>query len=252
VNSAVRKAVFITGASSGIGLALAYEYAARGFDLALAARRVDRLEALKIDIAARHAECSVQIHALDVTRYEDVAATIAESQKQFGRLDIVIVNAGIGSRGRVGHGYFDKHRALIETNVIGAMATCDAAIDLFKRQGFGQLVVMSSVAAFRGLPGGSAYGASKAAVATYAEAIRAETYASNIKITTIFPGFIDTPINQDIPNRPFLITPERGAKIIADKIERGVQSAVVPAFPWALMKWLAKAIPTALLAKGAR
>jgi NAD(P)-dependent dehydrogenase (short-subunit alcohol dehydrogenase family) len=110
------------------------------------------------------------------------------------------------------------------------------------------LVVISSVAAFRGLPGGSAYSASKAAIATYADAIRAETYASGIKVTTIYPGFIDTPINQSNPSRPFLITVERGAKLIADRIDRGVQSAVVPTFPWLLLKWLAKIIPTSLLA----
>ncbi len=245
-----RKRVFITGASSGIGLALAHEYAARGFDLALAARQLDKLDALKNEITARYSHCIVHTHALDVTRYDDVFATV-EAATRLGTVDIVIANAGIGSPGRVGHGYFNEHRAIVETNVIGAMATCDAAIKLFKQQGFGQLVVISSVAAFRGLPGGSAYSASKAAIATYAEAIRAEI-GSAIKVTTIFPGFIDTPINQSNPNRPFLITAERGAKLIADKIERGVQSAVVPAFPWVLVKWLAKAIPTSVLAARSR
>jgi len=247
-----RSRVFITGASSGIGLALAHEYAARGFNLALAARRMALLDALKTDIVARHPRCVVHTYALDVTQSDDVVTCLNVVAEQLGGLDIAIANAGIGSLGRVGHGYFQKHRAIVETNVIGAMATCDAAMKLFKQQGAGQLVVISSVAAFRGLPGGSAYGASKAAIATYAEAIRAETYGSGIKVTTIFPGFIDTPINQSNPNRPFLITPERGAKLIADKIERGVQTAIVPAFPWVLVKWLAKMIPTSLLANRGR
>jgi short-subunit dehydrogenase len=247
-----RTSVLITGASSGIGLALAHEYAARGFNLVLAARRIETLAALKSEIVTRHPQCLVHTHALDVTHYDDVFATLAAAAKQLGTIDIVIANAGIGSPGRVGHGYFNEHRAIIETNVIGAMATCDAAIKLFKQQRAGHLVVISSVAAFRGLPGGSAYGASKAAIATYAESIRAETHASAIQVTTIFPGFIDTPINQSNPNRPFLITPARGAKLIADKIERRVQSAVVPAFPWVLVKWLAKAIPTSMLAARGR
>jgi short-subunit dehydrogenase len=192
------------------------------------------------------------LYALDVTRYDDVFAVVAAAAKQLGSLDIVIANAGIGSSGRVGDKHFDRHRTMIETNVIGAMATCDAAIKLFKQQGSGQLVVISSVAAFRGLPGSAPYSASKAAIATYAEAIRAEIYGSNLKVTVIYPGFIDTPINQSNPNRPFLITPERGATLIADKIERGVQSAVVPAFPWVLVKWFAKAIPISLMASRRR
>jgi len=247
VTQASPASVLITGASSGIGLALAKEFASRGFNLALSARRGDILETLKKEILARHPSCVVYTQALDVTNDDAVFAGLKSAAAALGRIDIVIANAGIGSAGRVGDN-FKAHRAIIATNVIGAMATCDAAIQLFKQQGAGQLVVISSVAAFRGLPGAAPYSASKAAVATYAEAIRAETYSSNIKVTTIFPGFIDTPINQSNPNRPFLITPERGAKLIADKIERGVPSAVVPAFPWVLMKWVAKVIPTALLA----
>jgi short-subunit dehydrogenase len=247
----VTRSIFITGASSGIGLALAREYAARGVDLALAARRLDALQTLQSEIAAQH---GTQVHsqALDVTRYDDVAPAMQSAVQRLGKLDVVVANAGIGSLGRVGQGYFDKHRAIIETNVIGAMATCDAAVKLFKQQGFGHLVVISSVAAFRGLPGGSAYGASKAAISTYAEAIRAETHGTAIRVTTIYPGFIDTPINQSNPSRPFLITVERGAKLIADKIDNGVATAIVPAFPWTIVKWLAGAIPTSLLAKSRR
>jgi short-subunit dehydrogenase len=244
-----RKSVFITGASSGIGLALAKEYAARGFDLALAARRLDVIEALQQDIAASHPDCNVFVTALDVTRYEEVFAALGKAAQQLGKLDIIIANAGIGSSGRVGHGYFDDHRLIIETNVIGAMATCDAAIKLFKRQSHGQLVIMSSVAAFRGLPANSAYSASKAAVATYAQSIRAEIYGSNLTVTTIYPGYIDTPINQGAASRPFLITAKKGAAIIANKIERKVQTAIVPAFPWVIVAALASKIPTRFLAR---
>jgi short-subunit dehydrogenase len=240
------KRILITGASSGIGYALAHEYAARGLDLVLASRRLEMLESLRQEIAARHPARSVQTIALDVSRCDDVFAIIAN---QVGAIDIVVANAGIGSLGRVGHGDFADQRRVIETNVIGAMATCDAAIRLFKQQGRGHLVVISSVAAFRGLPRTSAYGASKAAIATYAESVRAETYGSGIQVTTIFPGYIDTPINRHNPNRPFLITAERGAKLIADKIDRGVATAIVPAFPWTLVKWLAGWIPTRMIAR---
>ncbi len=246
-----RKTVFITGASSGIGLALAREYASRGFDLALAARRLDALESLKSELIARF-DHRVMTYALDVKRYDDVFTVLKSAAKELGSVDIVYVNAGIGSAGRVGDGHFDEHRNIIETNVLGAMATCDSAIALFKQQGFGQLAVISSVSAFRGLPGSSAYSASKAAIATYSEAIRAEVYGSGISVTTIFPGFIDTPINQSMPSRPFLITPERGAKLIADNVSRRATTAIVPAWPWALVKWLVKAIPISVLAGGSR
>lgn len=241
--------VFITGASSGIGYALALEYAARGFDLALTARRTDVLETLKQRIRTLHPERNVFVRTLDVNNHGDVSVAIDEAAKQFGKLDIVIANAGIGSLGRVGHGYFPEHRAIIETNVIGVMATSDAAIKLFRAQKHGHLVIVSSVAAFRGLPGGAAYGASKAAVATYAEAVRAETYGTGIKVCTIFPGYIDTPINQSIASRPFLITPERAAQLIVDQISRGAQTAIVPRFPWSLVKIIARWIPTRFLAR---
>jgi short-subunit dehydrogenase len=246
------RSIFITGASSGIGYHLAMEFAKRGYNLALAARRIDALAELKRSIESRHRDCGVHIQALDITNYDSVAAALQAAHSHLGGLDIVIANAGIGSLGRVGHGYFADHRKIIETNVLGAMATCDAAIKIFKKQKHGQLVVVSSIAAFRGLANSSAYSASKAAIATYADSIRVETHGSAIQVTTIFPGFIDTPINQSNPNRPFLITVEKGAKLIADKIERGVSTAVVPTFPWMIVKWFAGTIPTALLARRGR
>jgi len=247
-----RKSILITGASSGIGYALAKEFASRDYDLALAARRVDSLDALRAEITGSHPACKVHTYSLDVTRCDDVFATTEAAATRLGKLDIVIANAGIGSLGRVGEGHFEGHRQIIETNVVGAMATCDAAVKQFKRQGFGHLSVISSVAAFIGLPGSSAYSASKAAIATYAAAIRAETYGTKLSVSTIYPGYIDTPINQSNPSRPFLITVERGARIIANKIESGVQTAIVPAFPWALLARIVGFIPVAALARAAR
>ncbi|MGH8453861.1 MAG: SDR family oxidoreductase [Nevskiales bacterium] len=243
------KTVFITGASSGIGHALALEFAARGYHLGLAARRLDSLARLKQQIAGRHPDCKIEVRALDVLRYDDVAAVIEDLARSLGRLDIVVAGAGVGSAGRVGNGHFAADRGVIETNVLGAMATMDAAVALFKRQGNGQVVVISSVAAFRGLPTSASYSASKAAIAVYADAVRAELHRSPIKVTTLYPGYIDTPINQQIKNRPFLISVDKGARIIADLIERGVQESTVPVFPWNLMKYVLRLLPTSLLAR---
>lgn len=246
------KTAFLTGASSGIGQALAPELAARGYDLVLAARRTDSLEQVKSVIAARFPQRRVEVRALDVTRYDDVQDAIAASAAEHGGLDLVIANAGIGSTNAVGHGNFAADRAVIETNVLGAMATIDAAAALFLKQNRGQIVVISSVAAFRGLPGAGSYSASKAAIAVFADAVRAELHGTPIRVTTLFPGYIDTPINQDMKSRPFLVSVDKGARIIADLIERGVQTSTVPVYPWNLVGRLLRVLPTGLLAKSAK
>ena len=175
----------------------------------------------------------VELRALDVTDYASVPGVIQDIAGALGRLDVVVANAGVGgARGNVGEGTFDKDRQVIETNVIGAMATIDAAMTIFRKQNSGQLVAIGSVAGFRGLPGGASYSTSKAAIRVYADAIRAEVHGTPIKVTTLMPGYIDTPINQDVKSRPFLIDVEKGARIVADMIEGGVGERTVPRFPW--------------------
>jgi short-subunit dehydrogenase len=133
--------------------------------------------------------------------------------------------------------------------VIGALATVDAAVALFRKQGGGHIVGITSVAGFRGLPTSASYSASKAALDTYLDAVRVETHHEPIQVTALAPGYIDTPINQDMPNRPFLISVEEGARIAADLIERGVGHATVPRLPWTLIAPLLRRAPTALLAR---
>ncbi|MBX7057512.1 MAG: SDR family oxidoreductase [Leptospirales bacterium] len=243
------KSILITGASSGIGHQLALEFGARGYDLALCSRRMDALQSLRSEIKARHPERRVEIYALDVTDYDELPRHIEEAARALGKLDIIVAGAGLGSAGRVGGGNFAADRAVIEANVIGAMATLDAAVTFFRRQGFGQAVAISSVAAFRGLPGSASYSASKAAIAVYAEAMRAELYNSPIKVTTLFPGYIDTPLNRKIKNRPFLVSVEKGCRIIADLIEREVQESTVPVFPWNIMKYILRLLPVSRVAR---
>ena len=244
------KTVFITGASSGIGKALALELAGRGYDLFLTARRLDALEHVRADIVNAQPSRRVHVRRLDVTDDADVARAIAEAAEELGRCDIVVANAGLGSSPRVGEGGMERNRRIVETNLTGAMATIDAAVGLFRRQGgAGQVVGISSVAGVRGLPGSASYSASKAGVTVYLESVRAETYNEPITVTTIAPGYIDTPINQDMKSRPFLIDVEKGAQITADLIERGVGYATVPRFPWTVLKPLLRVFPTSLLAR---
>ena len=244
------KTAFITGASSGIGRALALELAGRGYDLFLCARRLDLLEQLRAEIASEHPSRRVEVRRLDVTDGADVAIAIEEAAETLGRCDIVIANAGLGSSGPVGQGRIGRDRTVIETNLIGAMATVDAAVALFRRQGGGQVVGVASVAGVRGLPGSGSYSASKAGLAVYLDSVRAETHREPIAVTTIAPGYIDTPINQDMKSRPFLIDVTKGARIAADLIERKVGYSTIPRFPWAVVSPLLRVLPTSWLARG--
>lgn len=246
----VAKTVFITGASSGIGRALSLEFAGRGYDLFLAARRLDALEEVKAEIARAHPERRVEVRRLDVNDDADIPTALAEAAERLGRVDIVIANAGMGASPRVGSGRFERNRSIVETNLIGGMATVDAAVALFRRQGGpGQVVGISSLSGVRGLPGSASYSASKAGFTVYLEAVRAETWNEPITVTTIAPGYIDTAINRDLPNRPFLIDAEQGARQTADLIERQVSYAPVPRFPWILIKPLLRVVPNSVMAK---
>lgn len=242
------KSVLITGASSGLGRQMAIEFSRRGYRLALTARRLDLLQELQSELAAGGGAL-VCVAALDVTDEVAVAQVFAQARAQLGSLDIVVANAGIGHHGTIGKLPFDRVRDTINTNVIGFMATVDAAMHHFKEQGHGHLVGLSSVAAFRGMPFGGVYGASKAAVSTYLESLRAETHSSPIVVTTLSPGFIDTPLNRGAKSRPFVIGVERGGKLLVDLIERQVEQATVPRWPWSVVARLMAVLPTAVIAK---
>lgn len=241
--------ILITGASSGLGDGLARHMAARGYDQALAARSEDKLEALRSELLAKHPERRIEIRRLDVTDYDQVPVVLKDLQQAMGGLDIICVNAGIGSGAALGSGQFEHDRRCMETNVIGAMATIDAAAALFREQGHGHIVTIASVAAFRGMPTAAAYCASKAAVSTLMEGLRAELVGTNIRTTTLYPGYIDTPINNHMPNRPFLVDAEKGTRIMADLIEKQVVKSTVPVWPWNLVGRLLRILPVSMLAK---
>ncbi len=210
---------------------------------------MEALESLAAQIQAKHPAIKVECRALNVNETSHVRAIIRSLNEALDGLNIVIANAGIAANGRIGTGKLASDLAIIQTNVMGAMATIDAAVEIFKEQESGHVVGISSVAGFRGLPGSGAYSASKAAIATYLDALSTELHNSTIKVTTLFPGFIDTPLNNMISNRLFLIDVERGAKIMADLIEKQVESSTVPVYPWNLVGKLLKNLPRALLAK---
>ncbi len=226
---------------------MAREFAGRGYHLALLARSTGKLDELANSIKATQPQCQVHTAYLDVCDISSIEPALAEARSKLGQLDIVIANAGVALYNRVGSGKLEGDMLTLQTNVQGAIATIDCAASLFRKQGHGQLVAISSVAAARGLPGFGAYAASKAALATYMESVAAEFHGSAIQVTTLFPGYIDTPLNQSVKNRPFVIDVEKGGKILVDLIERGVKKSTVPVFPWNLLQQALKLAPTALL-----
>lgn len=241
--------ILITGASSGIGYALALELAARGYGLALAARRVEKLAEIRKQIKDRHEGARVETRTLDVTQHERIPEIVADAGEALGGLDIVFANAGIGLGEKIGTGQFEKSRRTIETNLLGAMATVDAAVAYFRKRGRGHVVATSSVAAFRGMPRSGSYSASKAALAIYLEALRAEAHRESIDVTVIYPGYVDTPLNQMLPHRPFVIPADRAAGQIADLIARKAKAGMVPKWPWCVVGPLLRWLPTGLIAK---
>jgi len=246
--SASAKSVFITGASSGLGRQMAIEFSRGGYRLALTARRLEALRELQSELE-KNAAAPIFVAALDVTDEAALAQVFAEARAFLGSIDIVVANAGIGYHGGIGKLAFTKVRDTVDTNITGFMATVDVAMRCFREQGNGHLVGISSVAAFRGMPNTAVYAASKAAVSTYLEALRAETYNTGIRVTTLSPGFIDTPINRGAKSRPFVISVEKGGKLLVDLIERRVDCATVPRWPWALVARFLAILPTAVIAR---
>ncbi|EQA35819.1 NAD(P)H-binding protein, PF13460 family [Leptospira inadai serovar Lyme str. 10] len=238
-----RKKVIITGASSGIGRELALLYGKSGHDLAVTSRRKKALDDLAKEIKAWSSGGKVITKALDVSDSEQNFKVLPALVKELGGVDLFIANAGISTSSSFGEKSFQADKKVIETNLIGLMAGASALIDDFKKRKSGQIVGISSVASFRGLPGWSSYSASKAGVSTYLEALRGEVRKYGIKVTVIHPGFIDTPINQQMKSRPFVIPVSLGAQKIYDRIESGVRSATVPWFPWVLVGALMKIVP---------
>jgi short-subunit dehydrogenase len=245
----MRKNILITGASSGLGAEMARQFAAKGRNLALCARRLDRLEGLRDELAG--SGVTVAIRALDVNDHEAVFAAFTSLRDELGGLDRVIVNAGLGKGARIGTGRFDANRATAMTNFVAGLAQCEAAMATFREANAGHLVVVSSVSAMRGMPGSlTVYAASKAGIAALAEGIRSDVLGSPIKVTTLFPGYIRSEMNERVAQRVrFIVDTEPGVRAMVTAIEREPAEAVVPAWPWRVMAPAIRHLPLSIVRK---
>ena len=220
-----------------------------GYNLAICARRLERLETLKQELEQQYG-IRVIAKSLDVTNYDQVFQVFREFKQDFGQLDRIIVNAGVGEGRRIGKGNFAINKATVETNFISALAQCEAAVEIFREQNSGHLVMISSMSAIRGMPKHlTAYGASKAAVAHLAEGIRAELIDTPIQVTTIFPGYIRTEINEGAKKLPFEVDEKTGSRLLAAEIEKAPIKAYVPKWPWLPLGLAMKVLPLKLVNK---
>ena len=234
--------VFITGASSGIGEALARHYAAQGAIVGLAARRAERLNALSASLP-----CTSVCYPLDVTDAAALRIAGEEFIARFGVPDIVIANAGVsvGTLTECAED-LDAIRRVMDVNVFGMAATFSPFAHAMHLAGRGRLVGIASVAGIRGLPGAEAYSASKAAAIAYLESLRLEMRASGVRVVTICPGYIATPMTELNPYRmPFVLAAPEAARRFARAIERGTSYAVIP-WQMGVVAKLLRLLPNAL------
>jgi short-subunit dehydrogenase len=231
--------IFITGASTGIGAALARHYAGSDTSIGLFARRRDLLEQLAAHLPGRSA-----IYASDITDTAALAAAAADFIARFGAPDLVIANAGI-SVGTQGEDLADieKLRRVLEVNVAGLAATLAAFAPAMRAAGSGTLCGIASVAGFRGLPGAGAYSTSKAAAISWLESLRTELAGSGVSVVTICPGYIDTPMTQVNTYRmPFMISADDAARRFARAIASKRRLAVIP-WQMAIISTLLRVMP---------
>jgi short-subunit dehydrogenase len=231
--------VVISGASSGIGLALARHYLERGAIVAAFARRGDLLQTLAAEFPDK-----VICYALDVRDASAIQQSATDFMTRVGVPDIVIANAGV-SRGTLTEYIEDEEvfQNVMDVNVLGMVKTFQPFLASMRAAKQGTLVGIASVAGFRGLPGSSAYSASKAAAISYLESLRVEMYGSGVKVVTLCPGYIKTPMT-DINSypMPFIIEADDAARRMVRVIERGVSFAVVP-WQMGVVGWVLKRLP---------
>ncbi|MBY5162947.1 SDR family NAD(P)-dependent oxidoreductase [Salsipaludibacter albus] len=225
-------AYFISGASSGIGAELARQLAARGDAVALAARRTDRLTALADELSANGA--IVSVHELDVTDAAAVDREVRAADAVLGGLDVVVANAGRGGGAVVGDGHHDRNVGVLETNLVGVFAQAEVALSLFRPRGVGHLVLVSSVAGTRGLPGSSAsYSVSKAGVLQLGRALRTDLAGSGIDVTVVIPGWVSSEMTERVPER-VKTDVETAVASMLDSIDARRGEAYVPRW-WRLL-----------------
>ena len=229
-----RTTILITGASSGLGEGMARRWAAAGKNLALCARRLDRLEELRGELVAANPSIRVAVRELDVADGAAVERVFAELDDELGGIDRFVLNAGLGKGASLGTGKAHANRETAMVNVVGTLNQAEAAMEIMRPRDAGHLVFISSVSGLRGMPKAqNTYGATKAFVSALAQGLYAEldSAGSGITVTDILPGYIRTDINRSV--KTSLMTEfEPGVDALVKTIDDEPVRALVPAKPW--------------------
>lgn len=223
----MKQVAFITGASSGIGYELALALAAKGCALALSARRKEVLDRLTRDLAGRGVEALAL--ACDVSDPAQVKQAIGEARARFGRIDLAILSAGISEPTPIEPFEAAAFERLLRTNLLGVAYCLEELLPAMREQGGGTIAAISSLAGDRGVPGSAGYCATKAGLSTLFDGLRSELRNYGIRLVTIEPGYVETPMTEGFRHKPFEVKAEEAARLIVRRIERGDR---VIRFPW--------------------
>jgi NAD(P)-dependent dehydrogenase (short-subunit alcohol dehydrogenase family) len=242
--------VAVTGASAGIGRECVLAFARQGAHVAAAARRLDRLEALATEVRALGAE--VLVLKTDVGEPDDVKRFVEATVERFGRLDVLVNNAGYGVRGTVEETPAASYERLMRVNYLGTVYGCQAAIPIMRRQGAGVIVNVSSIVGHRALPAGGAYAATKAAQISLTEALRVELRGTGVHACSVHPIGTETEFG-DVAQRESgkdsaggAVGPQQSAQAVAKAIVRAAQRPRPEVYPYPLSRgivWLAALAP---------
>ena len=247
----MRRIALVTGASSGIGRALALELARDGYDVGLTARRVDRLDSLAaaIRVVGARAECV----AADAARRDETHETVRTLAERLGPVDLLVANAGVAHGTDALEPAADALEAEFRVNVFGAFYAIEAVIPSMRERRAGHVVAISSLAGYRGLPGAAGYCATKAALTRLVEGMRPDWALAGIRATIVHPGYVRSEMTDRNRFRmPFLMETDRAARLIARAIRRRKK---VYEFPWRmsiLMRHLVRHLPDRLLVSRVR
>lgn len=242
--------ILITGASSGLGEEMARQFADLGYDLALCARRTERLEALRARIHASHPAVRVTLKALDVNDDEAVFRVFHAFAQELGGLDRIVINAGLGKGAPLGTGHYQANKQTAMTNFVAALAQTEAAMEIFRAQGRGHLVMISSMSALRGMRKTiTTYAATKAGVAALAEGLINED-VKGVDVSVIYPGYIRSEMNEKVAQKTkFMVDTRTGVAAMVDAIEKRKQKAYVPAWPWVPIGFALRNAPMSVVRK---
>jgi NAD(P)-dependent dehydrogenase (short-subunit alcohol dehydrogenase family) len=242
--SAVLSKVIVVGASSGIGAALARKLAAEGADVAILGRRQAELEQVAAD---RPGKLRPYVH--DVSSAEDVPALYDRIERELGGVDTLIYAAGVMPKIDEGEYDFEKDRAMIGVNLLGAMAWMNQAARRFEAARRGTILGISSIAGERGRRGNPGYCTSKAALSTYLESLRNRCSRYGVNVVTVKPGFVDTVMTRGMKGLFWLISPEQAAEQSIALARRGTSSSGFVPSRWALVAWVVRSIPSFIFRK---